>query len=166
MPDRFAGVVLSNGGLPAGEAAPPAFDKWRKFSRYSPVFPVGKIIQQATSRELSKAEVAAYDAPFPNAASKAGARIFPSLVPLGENEAVPDQQEAWKVLETFDKPFTCAFSNSDPITRGGDAKFRERVPGARNNPLHRTLQGHHFIQEDDPEGFAAVILETAKRAGV
>lgn len=165
-PDMFAGVVLSNGGLPAGEPAPPAFDKWRKFSRYSPLFPIGKILQRATTRELSKAEVAAYDAPFPNAKSKAGARIFPSLVPLGENEAVPDQKRAWKKLEAFDKPFTCAFSDQDPITRGGDAKFRQRVPGAKDNPLHRTLKGHHFIQEDDSEGFVAAILETAKRAGV
>lgn len=166
MPDRFAAVVLSNGGLPAGDPAPEAFKKWRAFSKMSPVFPIGGILQKATVRELSKAEVAAYDAPFPTRGSKAGARIFPSLVPLGENEAVPDQLEAWKVLETFDKPFTCAFSDQDPITRGGDAKFRDRVPGAKDNPLHRTLRGHHFIQEDDPEGFAAAILETAQRAGV
>ena len=87
-------------------------------------------------------------------------------MPLGENEAVPDQKRAWKKLEAFDKPFTCAFSHKDPITRGGDAKFRKTVPGAKDNPLHRTLAGHHFIQEDDSEGFVAAIIETAKRAGV
>ncbi|MEL7682767.1 haloalkane dehalogenase [Citromicrobium bathyomarinum] len=166
MPDRFAAVVLSNGGLPAGEEPPPAFDKWRRFSRYSPVFPIGKILQKATARTLSKAEVAAYDAPFPTRGSKAGARIFPSLVPLGQNAAVPDQRAAWEVLDRFEKPFTCAFADRDPITRGGDAKFRARVPGAKGNPLHRTLKGHHFIQEDDPEGFASAIIETAMRAGV
>ncbi|MBB3032767.1 haloalkane dehalogenase [Alteriqipengyuania lutimaris] len=166
LPEKFAAVVLSNGGLPAGETPPPAFDKWRRFSRYSPVFPIGRIVQRATMRELSKAEVAAYDAPFPTRASKAGARIFPSLVPLGDNEAVPDQERAWKKLATFDKPFTCAFSDKDPITRGGDAKFRQEVPGARDNPLHRTLTGHHFIQEDDSEEFVAAILDTARRAGV
>ena len=165
-PDLFAGVVLSNGGLPAGEPAPRAFGRWRRFSRFSPVFPVGTILQKATIRELSKAEVAAYEAPFPTGKSKAGARIFPSLVPLGDNEAVPDQARAWKKLAAFDKPFTCAFSDKDPITRGGDAKFKARVPGAKDNPLHRTLSGHHFIQEDDPEGFATAILETAERAGV
>ncbi|MBD59822.1 MAG: haloalkane dehalogenase [Citromicrobium sp.] len=164
-PDLFAAVVLSNGGLPAGEPAPPAFGKWRRFSKFSPVLPIGKILQQATVRELSKAEVAAYDAPFPTRGSKAGARIFPSLVPLGDNEAVPDQVRAWKKLQAFDKPFTCAFSDRDPITRGGDAKFRETVPGAKDNPLHRTLKGHHFIQEDDSQGFVAAILETAQRAG-
>lgn len=163
MPDRFAGVVLSNGGLPEGQDPPPAFAKWRRFARWSPVFPIGGILQRATKRTLSPAEVAAYDAPFPTRASKAGARIFPSLVPLGPNVAVPDQKAAWAVFETFDKPFTCAFSDGDPITRGGDAVFRARVPGAARG-AHRTLRGGHFIQEDDPEGFVAAILETASRA--
>ena len=166
MPNRFAAVVLANGGLPAGQKPPPAFAKWRNFSKYSPVFPIGKILQGATVRELSDAEVAAYDAPFATRGSKAAARIFPSLVPLGENEAVPDQLEAWKVLETFDRPFTCAFSDKDPITGGGEKAFIERVPGAKDNPLHRSLSGHHFIQEDDPEGFVAAILDTARVAGV
>ncbi|MCR2833706.1 haloalkane dehalogenase [Parerythrobacter lacustris] len=166
MPDCFAGVVLSNGGLPAGQEPPPAFAKWRAFSKYSPVFPIGGILQRATTTELPDHVVAAYDAPYDTRASKAGARIFPSLVPLGENVEVPAQIEAWKVLETFDRPFTCCFSDGDPITRGGDAMFRERVPGARDNPLHRTLKGGHFIQEDDPEGFVGAILDTARRAGV
>lgn len=164
--DRFAAVVLSNGGLPEGQNAPPAFTAWRRFSKYSPVFPIGRILQRATTTTLSQAEVAAYNAPFDTRASKAGARIFPSLVPLGPNEAVPDQKAAWKVLEQFDKPFTCCFSDRDPITRGGDAAFRERVPGARGHSLHRTLSGGHFIQEDDPHGFVGAILETAKLAGV
>lgn len=165
-PERFAGVVLSNGGLPEGQDPPPAFAAWRNFSKFSPVFPIGRILQRATTTELTPAEVAAYDAPFDTRASKAGARIFPSLVPLGPNDAVPDQKAAWQVLERFDKPFTCAFSDRDPITRGGDAAFRARVPGARDHDLHRTLSGGHFIQEDDPEGFVAAILDTAKLAGV
>ena len=165
MPDKFSGVVLSNGGLPEGQEAPKAFAAWRRFSKYSPVFPIGRILQRATKTELSAAEVAAYDAPFPTRASKAGARIFPSLVPLGENVAVPDQKAAWKVLEAFEKPFTCAFSDGDPITRGGDANFVNRIPGAKL-ASHRTLKGGHFIQEDDPEGFVSAIFDTAKTAGV
>lgn len=165
-PERFAAVVLSNGGLPEGQDPPAAFAAWRNFSKYSPVFPIGRILQRATTTELSPEEVAAYDAPFDTRGSKAGARIFPSLVPLGPNEAVPDQKTAWKVLEQFDKPFTCCFSDRDPITRGGDAAFLERVPGARGQGLHRTLSGGHFIQEDDPAGFVSAILDTAKLAGV
>lgn len=163
MPDRFSGVVLSNGGLPAGNMKAGAFRIWRAFSRYSPVFPIAKIVQVGTKRRLSEAELAAYDAPFPTRASKVAARIFPGFVPVeAHNPAVADQLAAWKVLETFDKPFLCAFSDGDPITRSGDAPFRARVPGAAGQP-HTTLRGGHFIQEDDPKGFIAQILKVAPK---
>lgn len=160
MPDRFSGVVLSNGGLPEGGTAPRAFAIWRAFSRWSPLFPIGRIINAGSKRPLSEAEIAAYDAPFPEARYKAGARIFPSLVPFAGNPAVSDQREAWSVLERWDKPFLCAFSDGDPITRGGEAHFIGRVPGTQHQQ-HRTLKGGHFIQEDDPQGFIAAILDVA-----
>ncbi len=160
MPERFAGVVLSNGGLPEGQAAPRAFAIWRAFSRYSPVFPIGRIVKAGAKRELSREEIAAYDAPFPTRASKVAARVYPSFVPLGDNVAVPDQKRAWAALESFDKPFLCCFSDGDPITRGGDVLFTSRVPGAAR-VAHRTLRGGHFIQEDDPMGFVAAIRDVA-----
>jgi haloalkane dehalogenase len=161
LPERFAGVVLSNGGLPAGQDGPTAFKVWRAFSKYSPIFPVGRIVQAGTRRRLSPAEIAAYDAPFPSAAHKAAARIFPSLVPIGDNCAVPDQLEAWKVLDSWDKPFLCCFSHADPVTRGGERLFIDRVPGTANQP-HTTLRGGHFIQEDDPDGFVTSILKVVQ----
>nr|WP_120218078.1 haloalkane dehalogenase [Sphingopyxis sp. EG6] len=163
MPERFAGVALSNGGLPEGQRAPRAFAIWRAFSRYSPVFPIGKIVKAGAKRELSAAEIAAYDAPFPTRASKVAARVYPSFVPLGDNIAVPDQKRAWAALEAFDKPFLCCFSDGDPITRGGDALFTSRVPGAAR-VTHRTLHGGHFIQEDDPAGFVAAIRDVGNAA--
>lgn len=163
MPDRFSAVILSNGGLPAGNVDARAFRIWRAFSRYSPVFPIARIVQAGTKRRLSPAELAAYDAPFPTRASKVAARLFPGFVPVeADNPAVPDQLAAWKVLEKFDKPFLCAFSDGDPITRGGDAQFRTRVPGAMGQP-HTTLRGGHFVQEDDPKGFVAQILKVAPK---
>ncbi len=160
MPDRFAGVALSNGGLPEGQPAPRAFAIWRAFARYSPVFPIGRIVKAGTKRALSAEEIAAYDAPFPTSASKVAARVYPSFVPLGDNVAVPDQKRAWAALEAFDKPFLCCFSDGDPITRGGDALFTGRVPGTKGM-AHRTLKGGHFIQEDDPAGFVAAIRDVA-----
>jgi haloalkane dehalogenase len=161
MPERFAAVVLSNGGLPEGGPAPRAFAIWRAFSKYSPLFPIGRIINKGTKRGLSEAEIAAYDAPFPDARYKAGARIFPSFVPFAGNVAVPDQKRAWEVFDSWDKPFLCAFSDGDPITRGGESRWVGRVPGTIGQP-HRTLKGGHFIQEDDPAGFVAAILEVAR----
>lgn len=161
MPERFSAVVLSNGGLPEGGPAPRAFAIWRAFSKYSPVFPIGRMINKGTKRGLSPAEIAAYDAPFPDARYKAGARIFPSFVPFAGNPAVPDQKRAWEVIERWDKPFLCAFSDGDPITRTGETRFIGRVPGTAGQP-HRTLKGGHFIQEDDPQGFVAAILAVAR----
>ncbi|MCL9997929.1 MAG: haloalkane dehalogenase [Erythrobacter sp.] len=161
-PERFRAVALSNGGLPEGGPAPRAFAIWRAFSKWSPVFPIGKIIAKGTKRALSPEEIAAYDAPFPDASYKAGARIFPSFVPFEGNQAVPDQKAAWAVLEAWDKPFLCAFSDGDPITRTGETRFVGRVPGTAGQ-AHRTLKGGHFIQEDDPAGFVAAILDVAAK---
>ena len=163
MPERFAGVVLANGGLPEGQVPPRAYAIWRAFARYSPVFPIGKIVAKGTRRALSPAEIAAYDAPFPTRASKAGPRAYPPLVPFAGNIEVPAQQRAWAVLEAFDKPFLCAFSDRDPITRGGDALFIGRVPGTAGQ-AHRTLSGGHFVQEDDPAGFAGALLDVVRAA--
>ncbi len=161
MPDRFHSVALSNGGLPEGGDAPRAFKIWRAFSKWSPVFPIGKIVSAGTKRGLSPDEIAAYDAPFPDSSFKAGARIFPSFVPFGTNVALPDQKRAWAVLDTWDKPFLCCFSDQDSITRGGESRFIGRVPGTAGEN-HRSLHGGHFIQEDDPHGFVDCILEVAR----
>jgi haloalkane dehalogenase len=158
MPDRFSGVVLSNGGLPEGGPAPRAFAIWRAFATWSPIFRIGSIVNMGTKRALSAAEIAAYDAPFPDSRYKAGARIFPSFVPFENNVAVPDQKRAWQVFDQWDKPFLCCFSDGDPVTRGGEARFIGRVPGTEGQP-HRTLKGGHFIQENDPQGFVDCILK-------
>lgn len=163
QPDRFAAIALANGGLPDGQDPPRAFAIWRAFARYSPIFPIGRIVARGTRRRLSADEIAAYDAPFPTAASKAATRAYPPLVPFKGNAAVPDQLRAWEVFRRWEKPFVCCFSDGDPITRGGDAIWLERVPGTRGMP-HRTLHGGHFIQEDDPNGFAGAIAEAAQLA--
>lgn len=160
-PDRFARVAIANTGLPTGERSPgEAFLQWQKFSQTSPVFPIGELISRASVRDLSPAEVAAYDAPFPDDSYKAGARIWPSHVPTSpEDPESPANREAWKVLRSWDKPFLCCFSDSDPITKGGDAPFRELVPGAQGQ-AHTTIEGGgHFLQEDVGPELAALLSE-------
>ena len=157
--DRFARVILSNGGLPEGARFSMAFNIWRVFSRFSPWFPIAKIIQVGTKREFSAAEMAAYDAPFPSDQYKAAARVYPSLVPVTlDDPAVPDQKRAWAVFEQWTKPFICCFSDGDPITRGVDQEIKARIPGAQNQPFFE-LRGGHFIQEDDPAAFAQIAID-------
>ena len=147
--DRFARVCVANTGMPVGHGATEAFRAWRDFSQSAEVLPVGQIVAGGTVGGLTEEEVAAYDAPFPDEAHKAGARIFPALVPLEPDDpAVPDNVAAWESLERFDRPFLVAFSDSDPITGGGDGVFHERVPGTQGQP-HTTIEGAgHFLQED------------------
>lgn len=158
FPDRFARVVVANTGLPIGTGLTPAFEAWRNFSQTVPMLPVGNILQGGTVRELSVAEVAAYDAPYPDETYKAGARRFPALVPVTpEHGSVAENKAAWTVLEKFDKPFLCAFSDSDPVTKGGERVFLERVPGTKEQK-HRTIAGGgHFLQEDKPDELIALL---------
>ena len=161
---RFAHIAVGNGGLPTGDREfPRAFRIWRAFARWSPWFPIGRIIQAGTITELSKAEIAAYDAPFPSARYKAGARAFPMLVPTeADNVASDDNRRAWVSLEQFQKPFLTTFSNRDPITRGGERNFHERVPGARNQPHVKIRNAGHFLQEDKPAELAEVLIRFVK----
>jgi haloalkane dehalogenase len=158
-PDRYARVAIGNGGLPTGHGpASEAFLAWQRYSQETEHFPVGRIIDGGCTTSLSPEVVAAYDAPFPDDSSKAAVRVFPTLVPTSSSDpATPDQEAAWRVLESFDKPFLLCFSDSDPITRGGDAPFLARVPGARGQ-AHTTIEGGgHFLQEDRGPELAGVL---------
>jgi len=164
FPERFAGVVVANTGLPIGTAFSEGFGQWLAFSQSTPDLPVGLIVNGGTARELSADEVAAYDAPFPDASYKGGACQFPTLVPItAEHGSVEENKAAWVVLTQFDKPFVTAFSDADPITAGGHAVFQKLVPGAKDQP-HVTLSGAHFLQEDCPDDIVAVIEGVTARA--
>lgn len=151
MPERFARVVAANTGLPVGSGLTPAFERWLQFSQSVPELPIADIVAMATVRKLSAAERAAYLAPFPDESYKAGARRFPALVPITpEHASVAENRAAWAELGKFEKPFLTAFSDQDPITRGGDAIMQAKIPGTRGQP-HVTIEGAgHFLQEDAP----------------
>jgi haloalkane dehalogenase len=158
FPERFARVVAANTFLPEGAGANPAFEAWRNFSQSVPVFPTGNILNSASVRELSQAEMDAYEAPYPDESYKAGARQFPALVPVAPDMAsVAENKAAWKVLERFDKPVLTAFSDQDPITKGADKRLQERIPGCKGQNHTTITGGGHFLQEDQPEQIAGVI---------
>jgi haloalkane dehalogenase len=158
FPDRFARVIVANTALPTGAGLTEGFARWLEISQSMPVFPVGAFVNMGSGRTLSEEEIAAYDAPYPDERYKTGARIFPTLVPVTpEHASVAENKAAWAVLESFDKPFLTAFSDGDAITRGGEAPFQARVPGATGQP-HTIIQGGgHFLQEDCPGEIAALI---------
>lgn len=149
-PQRFDRVVLANGGLPTGTTpVPRAFKIWRAFARYSPWFPIGRIVKAGCLDGLTPQEVAAYDAPFPTRAHRVAARVFPGFVPTTPDNPERERNEAaWAVFERWEKPFLTLFSNRDPVTRGGHRIWHQRVPGAKGQPHAVTRGAGHFLQED------------------
>jgi haloalkane dehalogenase len=157
FPDRFARLVIANTGLPTGSGMSPGFEQWLTLSQSIPTFPVGNLVNMGTGRELSPAEIAAYDAPFPDESFKEGARQFPLLVPVTpEHASVAENIAAWQVLEAFEKPVLTCFSDGDPVTGGGEKPIIARIPGAAGQP-HCIVPGGHFLQEDSPDRLVALV---------
>jgi haloalkane dehalogenase len=174
-PERFARVVVSNTGLPAADGlqgwigyplfrlnvwwtgpltmdelrADLTFPRWVAYSHHEDDLPIGELMSFMGA--TAQADIArAYEAPFPDRRYKAGAHVMPYLVP----SQLRENAEAWQVLEAWDKPFLVAFTDSDPITRGGEQAFLTRVPTAENV----TIRGAgHFVQEDAGERLARII---------
>lgn len=178
LPHRFARVVVSNTGLIAAEGlrariAYPLlrlavrwqgamsyeemrerrnFTSWIAYSYYGDDLAVGKLMRDMG--RLDDAEViAGYEAPFPSGRYKAGAQVFPYLIPsqLAENA------EVWKtVYEKWDKPFLVAFTDEDPVSGPTDMadQFARRVPGAEQVIIKGV---GHFVQEEVGPQLAALI---------
>jgi haloalkane dehalogenase len=166
-PDRFARIVAANTFLPTGDRSPgEAFLAWRRYSQETPEFHVGGIVKGGCVTDLPPEVIAAYDAPFPDDRYKAGARQFPTLVPISPDDpAAAPNRKAWEVLLRWEKPFLTAFADSDRITRGGDRLLQAMIPGTKGQP-HATIEGTgHFLQEDKGEELAAVVVAFIARTG-
>ncbi len=175
-PQRFAGAVIANAGLPNPDllatlpaemvtSALAAFFRWREQSE-APDLTAARAVGGAdsalnqTGHVLSDGEAAAYDAPFPDETYFAGARQFPWLVPTdGTDPAAALLRRAWAGLSAFDKPFLTAFAEHEDITRGFEAMLQRGVNGAQGRS-HLTVRGAgHFLQEQEPQVLVDAILE-------
>ncbi|BFP43518.1 haloalkane dehalogenase [Flavobacteriaceae bacterium GF1] len=164
MSDRFDMVVASNTTLPTGKTPmPDSFLKWRAYSQHSPGFNIGKVLDMGTVQSLSEGVYKAYNAPFPSEEYKAGARIFPTLVPIEEDD--PESIKnlgAWEKLKSWNKPFLTIFGDEDNIMLGAEKAFQKLVPGAKGQQ-HKILHAGHFIQEEKGEELANLIIEFYKK---
>ncbi len=180
-PARFSRIIAANTGLPSAKGIKALFGyplfklqirrmgkmtyqelkehsnlmRWVAFSKTVPELPIGDIIQMATVSTLSADVIRAYEAPFPDESYKAGARIFPYLIPseLSKNQKVWDN-----VLSKWKKPFLTAFSDRDPITKGGEKYFQKMIPGAQDQQHITIKDAGHFLQEDKGEELSQIIL--------
>lgn len=150
MPERFARLVVANTALPTGDQPMgPAFESWRAYSQTVDVFNAGRIVHGGTFRGLSDAEVAAYNAPFPDDRYLAGARHFPVLVPsTPDDPASGANRAAWKVLGELDIPVLTAFGAEDKVMAGVETVFQKSMKGAQGQPHVIFPKAGHFLQED------------------
>ncbi|MCP5468859.1 MAG: haloalkane dehalogenase [Deltaproteobacteria bacterium] len=160
----FSSIIAANTALPTGDQKmPEAFFQWQKLSQEIPEFMVGNIVNMGCVSDLSQEIIQAYDAPFPDESYKAGARVFPLLVPTKPDDPASEaNREAWKILQNWQKPFLTAFSDKDFITRGGEKVFQKLIPGAQDQPHTIIENAGHFLQEDQGEKLAEVILKFLK----
>jgi haloalkane dehalogenase len=157
-PDRVARLVILNTGLFTGHVSK-GFLAWRNFAERNPDLPVGFIIQSATTTDLSEEVLRGYEAPFPDAQSKAGVAQFPLIVPMAEEDpGAAEMREVSDELSRWEKPALVAFSDSDPVfpyPRAGQV-FCDLIPGAGEQlPIEGAA---HFLQEDRGEQIAGEIL--------
>ena len=156
--DRVGRVVILNTGLFTGRVSK-GFMAWRDFAERNPDLPVGFVVGGATATDVPDDVVAAYEAPFPNAESKAGAAQFPLIVPVSDEMAgAAEMRAVMDELSRWDKPVLVAFSDSDPVfpfPRAGEA-FTSLIPTAGEQVK---IEGAaHFLQEDRGEQIADVML--------
>jgi len=163
---------------------PLAFAHWQKFCWETEDMPVGfmmsMILEQPPAWRvaprflLNRLGLAplrsssplgrAYEAPFPDPSYKMAIRAMPSQVPtLPGDPSQQAQEQAWEFYASFDKPFLCAFTDDDPVTRGADAPFLKIVPGAQGQPHTTIAGGGHFVQENRPAELVRVIADFIRR---
>ena len=132
------------------------FANWIRYSRYTDNIDVGGVMQ--TLGTVSDEERLGYEAPYPNASYKAGAQIFPYLIP---SELRKNEMAFRDVLEKWNKPFLIANSDNDPVTGNnpGIAEGLKRIPTAKEI----VIKGPgHFIQEEAGPEYAQLILDFIK----
>ena len=165
--ERFARLVVLNTFLPTGEEkVSEAFLQWRAFSqKVGTRMQVGRLIAQTiTNYELPDDIIAAYDAPYPDDSFKAGAAVFPSLVPIApEMPGAAEMKAARAILANWRKPVQVMFSDGDPILGGAAKFFRRLFPTAADQPEITIRGAGHFLQEEKGAEIAAEIIAFIER---
>lgn len=167
-PERVAGVCATNTGFPERDPSFPLpenievegpFAAFQAMAAAAVVWEPWKLLPMVTVTPVSDEVVEGYRAPYAESPAR-GSQAYPALLPTRlDCEMLPDNFEAWKILDRFERPFVTIFSDQDQIARNGWKALAERIPGARDQP-HQILEGGgHFLQEDIPGAYTAAVVD-------
>ncbi len=158
MVPKVLKLLAAKAGKPSIEkfAGKMNYGNWAGYFRHAKQLEIGRILQTLTTRKLSKAEMLAYDAPFPTTEYYAAPRKMPEIVASELDEVNAD----WEKLKQWSKPVLTLFSDKDPFLadRGYDKKFQRNFTGAKGQP-HKTINNaSHFLQEDQSPQLATTLI--------
>ena len=147
-PERISRVVVLDTGLFTGHQ--PMTEAWmafRNFVERTEDLPVGLLVRRACLNDPGDEVIAAYDAPFPNAASKAGARAFPLILPLTPDAPGAEAgQQVLDALRSDTRPKLFLWADSDPVL---PLETGHRFAAALGGQIDHVIAGaSHFLQED------------------
>ena len=145
-PERFTRLLVMNTGLGTGHITE-GFRQWRTYSNSQPDMAVGKLLRRGKP-DMTVAEAAGYDAPFPDARYKAALRAFPNLVPDGEDApgALLGRQAATFWREQWQGDSFMAIGMQDPVM-GAPAMRSLHALIINCPPPLEVAEGGHFLPE-------------------
>ncbi len=144
---RLKRLIVMNTAIGVGAGAGPGFDAWKQYALTVPEFDAGAIIARGTP-QLSEAEIAAYNAPYPDDSYQAAARKFPALVPVSpEMDGVEYGKAAAKFWsQDWDGESFMAIGMQDPVL--GPPAMQALHKNIRGCPPPLEIEeGGHFVQE-------------------
>lgn len=147
-PDRISRLVILDTGLFTGhQQMNDAWLAFRDFVKRTEDMPVGFLVRGACRHDPGDDVIAAYEAPFPNPESKAGARAFPLILPTSPD--MPGAQAGQRVLEALrgdERPKLVLWADSDPVI---PLSTGERFAAALGTKVDHVIpEAGHFLQED------------------
>jgi haloalkane dehalogenase len=158
-PERISRIVIMETGPFTGhQRMSDAWFAFRDFVRDNEDVPIGTLVRGGCKNDPGDEVVAAYDAPYIDAASKAGARAFPLILPTTpEALGAAEGKRVADALRTDERPSLVLWADSDPIL---PFSVGERVAGELNlTPPRRIDDASHFLQEDAGERIGGLIAE-------
>jgi haloalkane dehalogenase len=159
QPERIDRMVVLDTGLFTGrQRMSEAWEMFRAFVERTEDLPIGMLVRGGCHRDPGDDVIAAYEGPFPDAASKAGARAFPLLIPrTPEAPGAATGQRVLDALAADARPALVLWAEQDPIIPlASGRRFAEAIG---TEVAHVVPDAGHFLQEDQGPLIGRLIAE-------